>query len=94
MIDDKLLARLEKLSNLKIEDSKREEFKNQLEEIVGFVENLNELELDGLKSSFSMQDIGTTLREDNVNKSDVIKSILKNAPSVSDNMFEVPKILG
>ncbi|CAA6812475.1 MAG: Unknown protein, partial [uncultured Campylobacterales bacterium] len=41
MIDDKLLARLEKLSNLKIEDSKREEFKNQLEEIVGFVENLN-----------------------------------------------------
>lgn len=93
MIDDKLLARLEKLSSLKIEDSKRESFKKELQEIVGFVENLNELDLEGLPSSFNMQDSGTPLREDTPVQSDVITKVLKHAPKVSENMFEVPKII-
>ena len=47
IIDDALLSKLERLSALKIPDEKREEFKGQLNNIVDFVEILNELSLEG-----------------------------------------------
>ena len=43
-VNDELLNKLEKLSAIKIADDKRTKIKEQLSEIVGFVEILNELD--------------------------------------------------
>ena len=92
--DDAMLQRLEKLSMLKIEDSKREEMINALSEIVEFVENLNELNLDNEEATFTTVSGGTPMREDkpSVNPK-IIKTILENAPHSENGFFVVPKII-
>jgi aspartyl-tRNA(Asn)/glutamyl-tRNA(Gln) amidotransferase subunit C len=93
-IDDTLLQKLEKLSSLHISDEKREGVINQLSEIVSFVENLNELNLENEEATFTTLQGGTPFREDTprVDPS-IVKTILKHAPQSENGFFVVPKII-
>ena len=51
-IDNTVLAKLEKLSHLHIDDSKKEEVMKQLTGILTYIENLNELDTDALSPAF------------------------------------------
>lgn len=93
-VDDALLSKLEKLSFLKVSDDKREEIIEQLSEIVNFVDNLSELNTDGIDDKFAMNDMATPLREDSPKPStEVNDDILKHAPNSADHFFIVPKII-
>lgn len=93
-IDEKLLQKLEKLSSLKIAETKREGTIQQLTEILAFVENLNELELADEEATFTTVKGGTPFREDEPsNNPEVIDTILKNAPQTENTSFVVPKII-
>ncbi len=93
-VDDALLSKLEKLSFLQISDDKREEIKEQLSEIVSFVDNLSDLNTDGVNANFAMDDSHTRLREDRVKSSPAVsEEILAHAPKSVDNFFIVPKII-
>jgi aspartyl-tRNA(Asn)/glutamyl-tRNA(Gln) amidotransferase subunit C len=93
-VDNALLAKLEKLSFLKISDDKREEIIEQLSQIVSFVDNLSELNTQGVDDKFAMSDVATFLREDTPScDTSISDSILKNAPQSSDHFFIVPKII-
>ena len=93
-VDDALLAKLEKLSFLKINDEKREEIKEQLSEIMNFVDNLGELNTDGVDDKFAMNNEATMLRVDTPLCDGTINDdILKNAPQSADHFFIVPKII-
>ena len=93
-VDDALLTKLEKLSYLKVSDDKREEIIGQLSEIVSFVDNLSELNTDGVDDNFAMSDASTFLREDSAScDTSVNDNILKNAPQSADHFFIVPKII-
>ncbi len=93
-IDSDLLTKLEKLSSLYIEESKREEIIEELSKILEFVEILNELDLDSQEATFTTVEGGTPFRED-IAKVDgnVIKTILENAPKTDEGFFIVPKII-
>ncbi len=93
-IDNALLQKLEKLSSLHISDDKRDGVIAQLSEIVSFVENLNELDLDSEEATFTTLKGGTPFREDvpHVN-SHIVKTILKHAPHSENGFFVVPKII-
>ncbi len=93
-VDDALLGRLEKLSFLKIGDDKRQEIIEQLSEIVGFVDNLSELDTQSIDANFAMDDRATPLREDTPTCDPTIhENILKHAPQSADDFFVVPKII-
>ena len=93
-VDDALLSRLEKLSFLKVSDDKRAEIVEQLSEIVGFVDNLSELNTDNVDANFTMSDRATPLREDLTQTNPSIhEEILKHAPKSADDFFIVPKII-
>jgi aspartyl-tRNA(Asn)/glutamyl-tRNA(Gln) amidotransferase subunit C len=93
-IDDNLLARLEKLSHLRIADEKKEEVKEQLSGILDYIENLNELPTDTLSPSFSTLDGGTPLREDTpIDHHLIAEAILTHAPKSQDHFFIVPAII-
>ena len=91
--DNELLQKLERLSSVKISDEKREGVINQLSEIVSFVENLNELNLEGEEATFTTLSGGTPFCEDipSVN-TEIIKTILTHAPQSENGFFVVPKI--
>jgi len=93
-IDVALLNRLTKLGGITLEEEKLEETKSHLSEIVDFVENINKLDLDGIPASFNPLDSKLPMREDIVeSKPQIAKDVLKNAPSVEENFFIVPKII-
>ena len=89
-IDDNLLQKLEKLSSLKIADDKRAMIIEQLNEIVAYIDHLDELDL--ANQDYSDEGINP-LRDDIINKSNVIDSILLNAPKSENRFFIVPKII-
>ncbi len=93
-IDEKLLQKLEKLSSLEIESSKRESMIEEIGKIVDFVENLNELDLDSEEASFSTIEGGTPFREDTpACNPEIIETILAHAPRAKGGFFVVPKII-
>ena len=93
-IDNTVLAKLEKLSHLKIDDSKKEEVIAQLSGILNYVDNLNELDTETLDASFSTLEGGTPLREDTPREAnDIAKQILMHAPQAKDDFFIVPAII-
>lgn len=93
-VDDALLSKLEKLSFLKVADEKRQEIIEQLSEIMNFVDNLSQLDTDGVDDKFSMSDAQTPLREDTpLCDTNINDDILKNAPNSADHFFIVPKII-
>ncbi len=93
-IDDSTIDKLAKLSSLEIDESKRESLKNELGDIISFVENLNEIDVSHIDATFTTVEGGTPLRED-VSSQDLemSKQILSNAPKSEDGYFIVPKII-
>ncbi|HHD72780.1 MAG TPA: Asp-tRNA(Asn)/Glu-tRNA(Gln) amidotransferase subunit GatC [Epsilonproteobacteria bacterium] len=93
-IDNAVLAKLEKLSHLHVDETKKEEIIEQLTEIVSYVENLSELDTSSLDASFSTLKGGTPMREDIPNNDPAVpKSILSHAPQSDDDFFVVPAII-
>lgn len=93
-VDDALLTRLEKLSYVKIADGKRAEVIGQLSEILTFVDNLGELDTEGVDDTFAMTENGTFARADVAACDTQINAdILSHAPRSDDDFFIVPKII-
>lgn len=93
LIDNVLLAKLEKLSAIKIDDDKREDAKKELQSVLDFVNILNELDLKDQKINDGSN--STPLRDDVVGQpnDEIIDIIFKNAPNAKNSFFVVPKIL-
>lgn len=89
-IDDTLLNKLEKLSMLKLDENKRESTKEQLSEILGFVENIASIEV---ANDCFVEELKTPLRADEVRDSGIAKDVLTYAPKAQDDFFIVPKII-
>jgi len=93
-IDNTVLEKLEKLSHLRIDDSKKEAVIEQLSGILNYVDNLNELDTETLDASFSTLEGGTPLRDDSPREAnDIAKDILSHAPQAKDDFFIVPAII-
>ena len=93
-IDNTTIDKLAKLSSLEIEDGKKELIAKELEDIVKFVENLNEIDVSHVDATFTTISGGQPLREDISHKEDgVAEHIMANAPKSEDNYFVVPAII-
>lgn len=93
-VDDNLIAKLSKLSSLEIDESKKENLKAELADIINFVENLNEIDVSNIEATFSTIEGGTALREDEPKQDlELSNHILQNAPKSEDGYFIVPKII-
>ncbi len=89
-IDEKLVAKLENLSMVEIEDKPK--MAENLENIVSFVEMLNELNTENIEAGSILKN-STPLREDKIKNSGIINDVLSHAPKTKDGFFIVPKII-
>jgi aspartyl-tRNA(Asn)/glutamyl-tRNA(Gln) amidotransferase subunit C len=94
IVDDKVIEKLAKLSSLEIDEGKKESLKEELANILTFVENLNDIDVSHVDATFTTLSGGTPFREDVVSQNeDFIQMALKNAPQSEDGYFVVPKII-
>ena len=88
MINDETLSKLERLSMLEIID--KDSTRAHLEEILGFIDNLKNLECKEIQPDNTLH---TPLRDDNPHDDGISKAILSNAPKSDGDFFIVPKII-
>ncbi len=92
-VNDKLVDKLAHLSRLQFNESEKAEIKNDLQRMIGFVEKLNELKLDGIEPLLHMSEEVNLLREDEIKGSVSREEALKNAPLHDEQFFKVPKVI-
>lgn len=92
-VTDAMVDKLAHLSRLQFDETEKKEIKNDLQRMIGFVEKLNELNLDGVEPMLFMSEEVNVLRDDEVKGSVSRSAALKNAPGHDDQFFKVPKVI-
>ncbi|BDQ13438.1 Asp-tRNA(Asn)/Glu-tRNA(Gln) amidotransferase subunit GatC [Sediminibacterium sp. TEGAF015] len=94
------IAHLANLSRLHIAESQMEQYQQDLQKMVAFIEKLNELDTEGVAplrdmtaSSASFTTASSVLREDSVKGSLALDEALQNAPVSHSPYFIVPKVI-
>ncbi|WP_242310575.1 Asp-tRNA(Asn)/Glu-tRNA(Gln) amidotransferase subunit GatC, partial [Bacillus cereus group sp. BfR-BA-01524] len=70
-----------------------EKFQKQLDAIVTFAEQLNELDTTDVKPTTHVLTMKNVMREDVAEKGLPVEEVLKNAPDHKDNQIRVPAVL-
>ncbi len=82
-----------RLAKLKFSDSEKEKLQTELNSILGYIDKLNELDLENVEPLENVNDTENVFREDVTGPCLSKEEALKNAPSKTDNFFKVPKVL-
>lgn len=82
------------LARLAITEEETEKFTKQLDAIITFAEQLNELDTENVEPTSHVLDLRNVLREDNPKPGLPREQVLKNAPEHQDGQIKVPAILG
>lgn len=81
------------LARLKFKDEELENFTNQLNEILNYVEKLNELDTDKIEPLSHPVENKNVFRNDELKPSTLTEEALKNAPDSTEEFFKVPKVI-
>lgn len=92
-IDKATVAKIARLARIKIEDEKLEPLAGELNNILGWVEQLGEVNTDNIEPMASVVDAKLRWRADEVTDGNKQESVLKNAPKPEFGFFAVPKVI-
>lgn len=92
-IDNETVRKIAFLSRLKVEDDKLDATKDEFNKILNWVEQLKEVNTDGVEPLISVNDSNLILRRDEVTEGNQADEILKNAPQAEYEYFVVPKVV-
>ena len=92
-MNDSLVDNLCKLACLKFDAAGKQEIKKDLQKMIGFVEKLNELDLQVVKPLLYMGEEMNVMREDIPEKPLSREDALKNAPMADQQYFKVPQVV-
>ncbi len=92
-VNDALVDKLATLSRLRFSETEKAAIRNDLQNMISFVDKLNELDTTGIEPLLHMSDNVNVLREDVVKGSISREEGLKNAPLHDDVYFKVPKVI-
>ncbi|MDX8289341.1 Asp-tRNA(Asn)/Glu-tRNA(Gln) amidotransferase subunit GatC [Metabacillus indicus] len=81
------------LARLAITEEETEMFTTQLDAIISFAEQLNELDTTGVEPTTHVLEMKNILREDKAEKGLPVEDVVKNAPDHKDGYIRVPSIL-
>lgn len=82
-----------KLAKLNFTEDEKMGFTEQFNEILSFMDKLNELDTTNVEPLSHVIELQNVLREDRVRESLPTEEALKNAPSHTDQFFKVPKVI-
>ncbi len=92
-LDTATVARIAKLARLDIPESDLAPLAGELSNILSWIEQLNEVDIEGVAPMTSVVDVTLPMREDEVIDGGYADDIVGNAPETTDNVFVVPKVI-
>ena len=85
------VRKVARLSRIAVDDSRLETLAGELNGILGWIDQLNEVDVDGVEPMTSVVEASLPMREDNVTDGEKPDQVLANAPKTEDGFFVVPK---
>ena len=92
-IDESTAARVAKLARIRVEEERLPALAQEFNTILGFIEQLNEVDIEGIEPMTSVTPQQLKWREDVVTDGDQQDLILSNAPDAREGFFAVPKVV-
>ncbi|GAA5106879.1 Asp-tRNA(Asn)/Glu-tRNA(Gln) amidotransferase subunit GatC [Bartonella jaculi] len=92
-VDQETVKRVAHLARIAIHDDEAERMAKELNVILGFVEQLSEVDVSGIEPLTSVMPMALRMREDHVTDGDKAADVVANAPVTEENFFLVSKIV-
>lgn len=92
-VNDELVNHLSHLARLEFEAEERDAIKADLEKVIGFCEQLNQVDTEGVEPLIYMTDDVNVLRVDEVKGHLNKAEALLNAPKKDSDYFRAPKVI-
>ena len=92
-IDKATVAKIARLARIHVPEESREALAGELSNILGWVEQLAEVDTDDVAPMTSVVEVPLPRRKDEVTDGDCQDKVLANAPRSDDGFFVVPKVI-
>ena len=92
-IDTDTAAKVAKLARIRVEEDALPALAQEFNNILGFIEQLNEVDVDGVEPMVSVTPMRLKRRADVVNDGNQQEKVLSNAPDAREGFFAVPKVV-
>ena len=92
-ITQEQVAKVAKLARIKITEAEQQKFAGELTGIMNWIEQLSEVDTDGVEPMTSVVDTKLYRREDKITDGDYRDDVLANAPESQEGFFVVPKVV-
>lgn len=92
-VDADIVRRIGKLAHIRVQEDEVAAYQDELNAILGFVEQLDEVDVEGVEPMTSVAPMALRLRKDGVTLGGHPEQIVSNSPLSEDNFFMVPKVV-
>jgi len=92
-LDKATVAKIARLARIRVDEAEQESLAGELSQILTWIEQLNEVDTDGVEPMTSAVDTPLPMREDVVTDGGDPARVLANAPKSKDGFFVVPKVV-
>ncbi len=92
-VDQATVKRVARLARLKVKDEDLPRLAGELNSILGFIEQLNEVDISSVEPMTSVVSMKMKMRKDEVTDGHYPAKIVANAPAQEDSFFMVPKVV-
>jgi aspartyl-tRNA(Asn)/glutamyl-tRNA(Gln) amidotransferase subunit C len=93
-VTKKDVEKIAELARLKFSEDELESFTPQMNEILSYMDKLNELNTENVEPLSNPVEQTNVFRKDEINPSITTEDALKNAPAKDEHHFKVPKVIG
>jgi len=92
-LDPATVRRIAKLARIRVEESQLPQLQAELNGILGWIEQLNEVNVEGVEPLTGGAQMAMKMREDVVNDGGIPEQVLANAPDRAGDFYAVPKVV-
>jgi aspartyl-tRNA(Asn)/glutamyl-tRNA(Gln) amidotransferase subunit C len=92
-VDADTVRRIAHLARIAVADAEVESLQAELNAMLAFVEQLAEVDVEGVEAMTSVTPMQLKQRDDQVTDGGIADDIVRNAPATADHFFLVPKVV-
>ncbi len=92
-VDAATVRRIAHLARIAVRDDEVPHLQGELNAMLAFVEQLSEVNVDGVEPMTSVTPMDMKKRHDVVNDGEIADVVVANAPAAEDHFFMVPKVV-
>lgn len=93
LLDKQAVANIARLARIRVSEEDKEFFSNELSGILGWMEQLNEVNTQDVPQMASVSAVKLPMREDKVTDGNQMEAVVANAPQSDYGCFVVPKVI-